>query len=158
MTCTISNVASPSRALRFTPSQTAATSMPRPANCISAQRALWATMSRDTCQRCRETRHSHGTHGVCAGEKPQGPVQFSVKGTKALIGGKPRGDGLFYEPTVLVDVNHDMDYMRDETFGPTLPVMAVRDAAEAIEKANDSRVRAVGQRLDARQGEGDGAG
>ena len=61
------------------------------------------------------------------------------KGAKALIGGKQKRDGLFYEPTVLVDVNHDMDCMRDETFGPTLPVMKVRDAAEAIEKANDSR-------------------
>ena len=64
-----------------------------------------------------------------------------IKGAKVLVGGKratPDG-GLSYEPTVLVDVNHDMDCMRDETFGPTLPVMAVRDAAEAIEKANDSR-------------------
>ena len=40
---------------------------------------------------------------------------------------------------MLVDVDHGMDCMREETFGPTLPVMKVRDAAEAIEKANDSR-------------------
>ena len=63
------------------------------------------------------------------------------KGAKVLVGGKS-GDpaGLFYEPTVLVDVDHDMTCMREETFGPTLPVMKVRDAAEAIEKANDSRL------------------
>jgi acyl-CoA reductase-like NAD-dependent aldehyde dehydrogenase len=64
------------------------------------------------------------------------------KGAKVLTGGKPNdngGRGLFYEPTVLVDVDHEMDCMREETFGPTLPVMKVRDAAEAIEKANDSR-------------------
>jgi acyl-CoA reductase-like NAD-dependent aldehyde dehydrogenase len=65
-----------------------------------------------------------------------------TKGAKVLSGGKP-GDsgrpGLFYQPTVLVDVDHGMDCMREETFGPTLPVMKVRDAAEAIEKANDSR-------------------
>jgi acyl-CoA reductase-like NAD-dependent aldehyde dehydrogenase len=35
---------------------------------------------------------------------------------------------LFYEPTVMVDADHGMDCMRDETFGPTLPVMKVRDA------------------------------
>ena len=61
------------------------------------------------------------------------------KGAKVLTGGKARGDGLFYEPTVMVDVDHGMDCMREETFGPTLPVMKVRDAQEAIEKANDSR-------------------
>jgi acyl-CoA reductase-like NAD-dependent aldehyde dehydrogenase len=63
------------------------------------------------------------------------------KGAKVLVGGKlggPGSAGLFYQPTVLVDVDHDMDCMREETFGPTLPVMKVRDAAEAIEKANDS--------------------
>lgn len=63
------------------------------------------------------------------------------KGAKVLVGGRSRqvgGAGLFYEPTVLVDVDHGMDCMREETFGPTLPVMKVRDAAEAIEKANDS--------------------
>ncbi len=63
------------------------------------------------------------------------------KGAKVLAGGKPGdGPGLFYEPTVLVDVDHSMDCMREETFGPTLPVMKVRDAAEALDKANDSRL------------------
>lgn len=61
------------------------------------------------------------------------------KGARVLTGGKPRGDGLFYEPTVLVDVDHGMECMREETFGPTLPVMKVGDAQEAIQKANDSR-------------------
>jgi acyl-CoA reductase-like NAD-dependent aldehyde dehydrogenase len=83
--------------------------------------------------------------GAMATEQQLGIVARHVddavhKGAKALTGGKPKaGSGYFYEPTVLVDVNHDMDCMRDETFGPTLPVMKVRDAAEAIEKANDSR-------------------
>src|SRR5271163_976007 len=49
-------------------------------------------------------------------------------------------EGLFYQPTVLVDVDHGMKCMSEETFGPTLPVMKVRDAAEAIEKANDSQL------------------
>jgi acyl-CoA reductase-like NAD-dependent aldehyde dehydrogenase len=67
------------------------------------------------------------------------------KGAKVMTGGKPSdGPGLFYEPTVLVDVDHSMDCMREETFGPTLPVMKVRDAAEAIDKANDSRLGLAG--------------
>jgi len=66
------------------------------------------------------------------------------KGAKVLTGGKVRDKGLFYEPTMLVDVDHGMDCMREETFGPTLPVMKVRDAAEAIEKANDSRLGLAG--------------
>ena len=63
------------------------------------------------------------------------------KGARVLVGGKssdPATEGLFYQPTVLVDVDHGMKCMREETFGPTLPVMKVRDVAEAIEKANDS--------------------
>ena len=46
--------------------------------------------------------------------------------------------GYWFEPTVLVDVTHDMDCMREETFGPTLPIMKVADADEAIRLANDS--------------------
>jgi acyl-CoA reductase-like NAD-dependent aldehyde dehydrogenase len=65
------------------------------------------------------------------------------KGARVLVGGKssdPATEGLFYEPTVLVDVDHGMKCMREETFGPTLPIMKVRDVAEAIEKANDSEL------------------
>jgi acyl-CoA reductase-like NAD-dependent aldehyde dehydrogenase len=62
------------------------------------------------------------------------------KGARVLTGGKRgEGPGLFYEPTVLVDVDHSMDCMREETFGPTLPIMKVRDEDEAIRLANDSR-------------------
>jgi len=62
-------------------------------------------------------------------------------GARVLLGGRRRTDlpGLYFEPTVLVDVNHDMDVMRDETFGPVIPIMRVRDEEEAIRLANDSR-------------------
>ncbi len=62
-----------------------------------------------------------------------------AKGARVLVGGK-RGDGAgsFYEPTLLVDVDHTMECMTEETFGPTLPVMRVRDAEEAVRLANDS--------------------
>ena len=93
-----------------------------------------------------DTKHDYSCDvGAMATEQQQATVSRHVndavsKGASVLTGGKPRDDGLFYEPTVLVDVDHDMDCMREETFGPTLPVMKVRDAAEAIEKANDSRL------------------
>ena len=53
-----------------------------------------------------------------------------ARGAKALIGGRanPNLSGLYYEPTVLVDVNHDMTVVREETFGPVLPIIKVRDA------------------------------
>jgi acyl-CoA reductase-like NAD-dependent aldehyde dehydrogenase len=61
------------------------------------------------------------------------------KGARVLTGGKPAsGPGRFYEPTVLVDVDHSMSCMTEETFGPTLPIMKVRDAEEALRLANDS--------------------
>ena len=61
------------------------------------------------------------------------------KGAKAVTGGKRReGAGRWYEPTVLVDVDHSMECMTEETFGPTLPIMRVRDVDEALELANDS--------------------
>ena len=61
------------------------------------------------------------------------------KGARILTGGKRGENGQFYEPTVLVDVDHSMLCMRDETFGPTLPIMKVADEAEAVRLANDSR-------------------
>src|SRR4051795_4181969 len=61
-------------------------------------------------------------------------------GARVLAGGKQReGAGRFYEPTVLADVDHSMTAMREETFGPTVPIMKVADAEEAIRLANDSR-------------------
>ncbi|BBY49713.1 aldehyde dehydrogenase [Mycolicibacterium arabiense] len=63
-----------------------------------------------------------------------------AKGAKVLTGGKrPSGPGTFYEPTVLVDVDHSMACMTDETFGPTLPIMKVSSVAEAVRLANDSQ-------------------
>jgi acyl-CoA reductase-like NAD-dependent aldehyde dehydrogenase len=62
------------------------------------------------------------------------------KGAKVLTGGERRdGAGDYFEPTVLVDVDHSMKVMRDETFGPVIPVMRVSDEDEAVRLANDSR-------------------
>lgn len=60
------------------------------------------------------------------------------KGARILTGGARAEHGLFYPPTVLVDVDHTMACMREETFGPLLPIMKVADENEAVTLANDS--------------------
>jgi acyl-CoA reductase-like NAD-dependent aldehyde dehydrogenase len=73
-------------------------------------------------------------------EKVRDHVDDAVRrGGRVLTGGRMRVDGgTYFEPTVLVDVDHDMACMTEETFGPTLPIMRVADADEAIALANDS--------------------
>ena len=62
------------------------------------------------------------------------------QGAKALTGGKRvDGPGDYYEPTVLVDVDHSMSVMRDETFGPVVGIMKVKDTEEAVQLSNDTR-------------------
>ncbi|MDQ1614230.1 MAG: succinate-semialdehyde dehydrogenase / glutarate-semialdehyde dehydrogenase [Actinomycetota bacterium] len=68
-------------------------------------------------------------------------VQDAVgKGATVLTGGRARPDvgPLFFEPTVLTGVTADMRLCRDETFGPVVSVVPVRDAEEALAEANDS--------------------
>jgi len=63
-----------------------------------------------------------------------------AKGARLLCGGTPLprlGPG-FYAPTVLADVNHSMRIMREETFGPVLPVRSFKTEDEAVALANDS--------------------
>ncbi len=71
----------------------------------------------------------------------EGQVEDALaNGARALIGGKRlAGPGDYFEPTVLVDVDHSMKVMRDETFGPVVGVMKVRDSEEALRLANDTR-------------------
>lgn len=63
-----------------------------------------------------------------------------ARGAQVLYGGRRRPDlgPLFYEPTILVNVDHTMLVMREETFGPLIPIMRVKDADEAVRLANDS--------------------
>ncbi len=63
-----------------------------------------------------------------------------ARGARIATGGhRVAGPGLFHEPTVLLDVDHSMLCMTEETFGPTLPIVRVADEEEAIRLANDSR-------------------
>lgn len=63
-----------------------------------------------------------------------------AKGARVLSGGEilRHGGGYWLEPTVIIDVTHDMDVMRSETFGPVIPVMAYDSIEQAIELANDT--------------------
>jgi acyl-CoA reductase-like NAD-dependent aldehyde dehydrogenase len=63
------------------------------------------------------------------------------KGAEIRTGGKAgdMGGGRWFEPTVLTNVDHSMECMTEETFGPTLPIMKVKDEHEALRLANDSR-------------------
>lgn len=64
-----------------------------------------------------------------------------AKGAKVVCGGgNSVGDGsdLYFPPTVLINVDHSMLVMNEETFGPLLPVMVVETVEEAIKLANDS--------------------
>ena len=62
------------------------------------------------------------------------------RGAKVLCGGSPRPDlgPNFFEPTVVTGVDSSMRLFQEETFGPILAIQAVRDAKEAIVRANDS--------------------
>ncbi len=62
-----------------------------------------------------------------------------AKGAKVVTGGHGHSEhGRYYEPTVLVDVDHSMKCMTEETFGPTLPIMKIANAEEGVRLANDS--------------------
>jgi succinate-semialdehyde dehydrogenase/glutarate-semialdehyde dehydrogenase len=61
------------------------------------------------------------------------------RGAKVAVGGNGHdGKGYFFEPTVIEDAPHDSRVVREETFGPLLPVFKVNDVDEAISLANDS--------------------
>ena len=78
-------------------------------------------------------------------EKQIGIVEAQVQdalaaGARIVTGGQrlPKLGRNFYAPTVLADVNHQMRIMREETFGPVLPVMPFDTDEEAVALANDS--------------------
>ena len=63
----------------------------------------------------------------------------SLLGAKTLVGGNvPKMIGFYFNPTVLSDVTPDMPISREEVFGPVAPILAARNATEAIKYANDT--------------------
>jgi betaine-aldehyde dehydrogenase len=66
--------------------------------------------------------------------------QARQAGARVLTGGKiPERRGYFYEPTVLMNVDHTMPIMVEETFGPAIPIMSYENFDEAIRLVNDSK-------------------
>ncbi|WP_255406151.1 NADP-dependent succinate-semialdehyde dehydrogenase [Novosphingobium sp. CF614] len=62
-----------------------------------------------------------------------------AKGAAVVTGGKPHDlGGLFFEPTILVDVPDDAAVAREETFGPLAPLFRFGDEADVIKRANDT--------------------
>lgn len=65
--------------------------------------------------------------------------EAKAKGAVVTCGGARTGHGLGYQPTVLDQCTEQMQVVRDETFGPVIAVLRVKDADEAVRRANDSR-------------------
>ena len=62
-------------------------------------------------------------------------------GAQVLLGGERNrfaGKGTFFKPTILANVTHAMEVMREETFGPVVGVMTFKTDEEAVRLANDS--------------------
>ncbi len=142
--------------------------------CLSVERcyvhrSLYEIFLRACAEKTKKLRVGHGLDGETdvgpmIHQRQLGIVEAHVedavtRGAKALTGGsrwRELGEN-FYKPTVLADVTHEMRIMREETFGPVLPVMAFDSDDEGVRLANDSeyglaasvwtRDRARGERL-----------
>jgi len=69
-------------------------------------------------------------------EKVAAHVEDAVRrGARALVGGRT-GDGLYFEPTLLVGVERGMRILEEETFGPVAPIVSFSDEASAVASAN----------------------
>ncbi len=121
-------------------------------NRIYVHRSLYDTFVEAFVEQTRKLRIDHGLNDPDLGpmctrdgvDKTLAHIQDALaKGARLLTGGKPpQGEpyarGFFLEPAVLVDVNHHMQVMREETFGPMAPIMPFDTLEEAIAYANDS--------------------
>jgi acyl-CoA reductase-like NAD-dependent aldehyde dehydrogenase len=123
--------------------------------CLSVERCyvhrgLYETFLRACVEKTKKLRVGDGTNpqtdvGPMIHERQLRMVEAHVDDAKArgarVLGGGTRLPELgsnFYSPTVLADVTHEMRIMREETFGPILPVMVFDSDDEAVRLANDS--------------------
>ena len=104
-----------------------------------------ATITKKAAAVTMTTNPDEGQMGPLIFEKQAKKIQEQIddavaKGAQILTGGKVQniGGGLWCAPTVLTGVNHQMDVMVEETFGPIIPIMSFSSEAQAIEWANDS--------------------
>ncbi|HET89588.1 MAG TPA: aldehyde dehydrogenase [Chloroflexi bacterium] len=118
---------------------------------VYVPRAMLGQFAETLAQRVSRLRLGPGIEpttdvGPMAGESYRAKVEAHVadavdRGARVLVGGRrPPGlaRGFFYEPTVLTGVDHSMRIMREETFGPTIPIMGYDTFDEAIALANDT--------------------
>jgi acyl-CoA reductase-like NAD-dependent aldehyde dehydrogenase len=123
--------------------------------CLSVERcyvhrSLYESFANACAEKAKQLRvgdgmDSHTDVGPLIHERQVRIVESQVddakaRGARVLAGGVrlPKLGVNFYAPTVLADVTHDMRIMREETFGPVLPVMAFDSDEEAVGRANDS--------------------
>ncbi len=123
--------------------------------CLSVERcyvhrSLYESFSKSCAEKTKQLRVGNGMDaqtdvGPMIHERQLRIVESHVedakaRGARVLAGGArlPELGVNFYAPTVLADVTQDMRIMREETFGPVLPVMAFDSDDEAIRLANDS--------------------
>jgi acyl-CoA reductase-like NAD-dependent aldehyde dehydrogenase len=114
------------------------------------QRSLYAAFLKACVEKTKKLCVGHGLDrdtdvGPMIHERQLRIVEAHVEdavacGARVLAGGSrfPELGKNFYKPTVLADVTHEMRIMREETFGPVLPVMAFDSDEEAVRLANDS--------------------
>ncbi|KAI1132397.1 aldehyde dehydrogenase [Nemania abortiva] len=81
-------------------------------------------------KRSKETIEAHIKDAIEKGAKDATPENSTFSNLPPL--------GNFVKPTLLIDVNHDMTIMTEETFGPVVSVMKVKDDSEAVQLMNDS--------------------
>lgn len=81
-------------------------------------------------KRAKESVLAHIADAVKNGAKDETPANTTFD--------NPPADGNFVKPTLLTGVTHNMVVMKEETFGPVIPIMKVKDDAEAIQLMNDS--------------------
>ena len=124
--------------------------------CVRTERIFVEDAVADAFERKLGDRVSRLRQGPPAGEPHDlGAVTFArqldvvsrhiddavAKGARVLTGGARTSEtGSFFAPTVLAGARADMDVMREETFGPLVPVMRVADADEAVRLANESHL------------------
>ncbi|MCM3637535.1 NAD-dependent succinate-semialdehyde dehydrogenase [Sporosarcina luteola] len=117
------------------------------ANRIYVHETIAEEFSRKLVERVKQLKVGNGMdEGVAIGplidEEAIRKVQSHVvdalsKGAKIAVGGS-RKDGLFYEPTILLNVNDNMVCMKEETFGPVAPITTFYSEEEVLRRANDS--------------------
>ncbi|MBB5911229.1 succinate-semialdehyde dehydrogenase/glutarate-semialdehyde dehydrogenase [Nocardia transvalensis] len=120
--------------------------------CMSTERIYVVDSVADEFVRLVTEKASAVTYGP--GEADMGPLFWDrqvevvtrhledakAKGADIVVGGSPAaGNGLYFQPTVVVDATHEMQLMTEETFGPVVAITRVRDEEEAIRFANDCR-------------------